>query len=107
MPDYSLAIDLDDVTWQAVLKRAEAEEKTIDQVLAGLIRGYGRQKQVGRITTYTVQRGDSLARIARKVYGDPHQYPLLQGANNLADPGRIWVGQVLLVPFAADADEAA
>jgi len=104
MPDYNFAIDLADATWQAVSKRAEAEGKTIEQVIARLIRAYGREKQIGRIITYTVQRGDSLSRIARKFYGDPRKYPLLQGANNLTDPGQIWVGQVLIVPFARDAE---
>jgi nucleoid-associated protein YgaU len=106
MPDYNFAIDLDDAVWQAIEKRAEAEGKTVEQVVAGLIRAYGREKQVGRIITYTVQRGDSLARIARKMYGDSYKYPLLWGANNLADPGKIWVGQVLIVPFAADEEPA-
>lgn len=106
MPDYNFAIDLDDATWQAVYKRAAAEGKTVEQVIAGLIRAYGREKQVGRIITYTVLPGDSLARIAGKMYGDPRKYPLLQGANNLTDPGQIWVGQVLIVPYGVGEESA-
>jgi len=32
------------------------------------------------------------------VYGDARKYALIQKANNLADPSRIWVGQVLVIP---------
>ena len=52
---------------------------------------------------YIVQPGDSLSRIAQKLYGDPHRYPVIQKANNLAD-GRIWVGQVLIIPAIAGAE---
>jgi N-acetylmuramoyl-L-alanine amidase len=32
------------------------------------------------------------------MYGDAHKYPIIQRANNIANPSRIWVGQVLIIP---------
>ncbi len=49
---------------------------------------------------YTVQKGDYLSKIAKKVYGDPMKYPLIFEANKpmLKDPDLIYPGQVLRVP---------
>lgn len=91
-------LNLDDATYQAVLARAQREGKTLEQLVAELIATYAQGGSSGPITTYTVQRGDTLSRIARTVYGDAYQYPLIQKANNLSDPGQIWVGQVLVIP---------
>jgi hypothetical protein len=44
------------------------------------------------------REGDTLARIARKLYGDGKRWPDIATANNLADPGRIRPGQILLIP---------
>lgn len=98
----NFSLNLDDSTYQAVLRRAQREGKTAEQVIAELIAGYaqGGAPSSGP-TTYTVQRGDTLSKIARTVYGDPYQYPLIQQANNLANPGQIWVGQVLIIPSLA------
>ena len=46
-------------------------------------------------TTYTVQRGDTLASIARQFNTT---YPALAQANNIVNPNLIYVGQVLIVP---------
>ena len=59
---------------------------------------YGDGAATGAPTTYTVQRGDTLGRIARKIYGDARKYPLIQQANKINNPSRIWVGQVLIIP---------
>lgn len=89
--------DLDDDLFQAAQDRAESENKSLTEVIVALVSGYARGQSLG-LSVYTVQRGDSLARIARQFYGDPHQYPVIQEANNLSDPGRIWIGQVLVIP---------
>ena len=96
MATQNLAVNLDDAVYQAALQRAQTEGKSVEQVLIDLLRSYGQSGN--DMTTYTVQRGDTLARIAQRVYGDPYQYPLIQRANNISDPGRIWVGQVLVIP---------
>lgn len=50
--------------------------------------------------TYTVQRGDSLSRIAFKVYGDATRWRGIQAANRdvLGDSVNVRVGQVLKIP---------
>ena len=52
---------------------------------------------------YTVKPGDTLGRIARKLYGDASRYPLIVSANRIADPDRLAVGRRLVIP---DADVA-
>ncbi len=50
--------------------------------------------------TYTVVSGDSLSKIAKHFYGDALQYPKIFEANRdqLSDPNKIQVGQVLRIP---------
>ena len=55
------------------------------------------------MTTYTVRKGDTLGRIARKFYGSPGRYPLIVSANRITDPDALTVGQRLTIP---DADLA-
>jgi nucleoid-associated protein YgaU len=49
---------------------------------------------------HTVERGDSLSKIAKAHYGDAMKYPLIFEANKpmLADPDKIYPGQVLRIP---------
>lgn len=50
--------------------------------------------------TYTVQKGDTLGAIARKMYGKSSLYPKIFEANTpmLKDPDKIYPGQVLRIP---------
>lgn len=50
--------------------------------------------------SYTVKAGDSLSKIAKEFYGDMMLYPKIFEANRdqLSDPDKIQVGQVLKVP---------
>lgn len=50
--------------------------------------------------TYTVKSGDTLSRIAKEMYGDAGKYPQIFEANKpmLADPDKIYPGQVLRIP---------
>lgn len=58
-------------------------------------------------TSYTVQRGDTLFGIARKHYGDGNRWRLLYEANRdrIADPNRLAVGTVLVIPPAPGSGE--
>jgi len=49
---------------------------------------------------YTVERGDSLSKIAKAMYGDAMKYPTIFEANKpmLSDPNKIYPGQVLRIP---------
>lgn len=49
-------------------------------------------------TTYTVQAGDWLSKIAGRAYGDVYQYDKIAKANNIANPDSIEVGTVLQIP---------
>lgn len=51
-------------------------------------------------TYYTVQKGDSLSKIAKTQYGDAMKYPVIFEANKpmLKDPDLIYPGQVLRIP---------
>jgi LysM repeat protein len=58
----------------------------------------------GGTTTYVVQRGDSLSRIAQRFGVTTAQ---LAAANNIANPSRIYVGQTLTIPAPGAAPAAA
>jgi len=49
---------------------------------------------------YTVKRGDTLGKIAKRYYGDPMKYKIIFEANKpmLKDPNLIYSGQVLRIP---------
>jgi nucleoid-associated protein YgaU len=52
---------------------------------------------------YTVQKGDTLSKIAKHYYGDANKYPEIFDANRpmLTDPDKIYPGQMLRIPGAA------
>lgn len=49
---------------------------------------------------HTVEKGDSLSKIAKEYYGDMMKYPQIFEANKpmLSDPEKIYPGQVLRIP---------
>ncbi len=98
MPLHTIQVNLDSATFQTAVNRAAREGETLGQVVAKFLDEYAAGAGSGAPTTYTVKRGDSLSRIARAMYNDAHKYPLIQKANNITNPGRIWVGQVLIIP---------
>ncbi|MEW5961776.1 MAG: N-acetylmuramoyl-L-alanine amidase [Chloroflexota bacterium] len=108
----NIQIDIDDAVFLAALNRATTEGKAVGGLVVEFLTQYARgasatpplaskataASAAAGPTSYTVQRGDTLGRIAQKVYGDAHKYPLIQNANNIVDAARIWVGQVLTIP---------
>jgi LysM repeat protein len=98
MPFRNIQVDIDNTLFQAALNRASSEGRALGQVVAEFLQQYANGAAAGAATSYTVQRGDSLGKIAARVYGDAHKYPLIQQANNLPNPSQIWVGQVLVIP---------
>ena len=50
--------------------------------------------------TYTVVAGDSLSKIAKKLYGDAQQWQQIYEANKdvIKNPDQIYPGQVLKIP---------
>jgi nucleoid-associated protein YgaU len=60
------------------------------------------QANTATARTYTVKKGDSLSKIAKREYGDPQQWHRIFEANRdtVNDPDRIFPGQVLRLPTA-------
>ena len=58
------------------------------------------KKTVQESKLYTVEKGDSLSKISKAVYGDAMKYNLIFEANKpmLKDPNKIYPGQVLRIP---------
>lgn len=54
----------------------------------------------GEYTTYTVQKGDSLWRIAQKRLGSGRRFKEIASLNGLSNPDKISVGQKLKIPKA-------
>jgi nucleoid-associated protein YgaU len=54
----------------------------------------------GGLQSYTVQPGDTLSIIAKRIYGDAGQYMKIFNANKdkLSDPDKIQAGQELVIP---------
>ncbi len=50
------------------------------------------------MTTYTVQSGDSLSRIASRVLGNMSLWPQIAALNNISAPYVIYPGQMLQLP---------
>ena len=98
MSQRNFNLSLDDAIYLAAVKRAQDEGKSLEQVLIEQVTAYAGKTSGGSPASYTVEPGDTLSRIALKVYGDSHMFPLIQQANNLDDPGHIKVGQVLTIP---------
>jgi nucleoid-associated protein YgaU len=74
----------------------EAKQKRIDEA-KGRIRERRAQEKA---RTYTVQAGDTLAKIALKFYEDGSRWTEIYEANKaqIADPNAIQVGQELVIP---------
>lgn len=60
------------------------------------------QQSSGTEQTYTVKKGDTLSAISKQFYGNANEYMRIFEANRdqLKDPDKIQVGQVLKVPAA-------
>ncbi len=106
----NVSLDVDERVFQQALTKARSEGQTLGQVLVTLLTGW-----VGPLPepvpapfepalpapaarSYVVKAGDTLGAIARDMYGSAAKYPLIAEANNITDPRRIWVGQVLTIP---------
>lgn len=59
----------------------------------------GGQKEAA-VQTYTVVKGDTLSKIAKQYYGNANEYMRIFEANRdqLKDPDKIQIGQVLKIP---------
>ena len=56
------------------------------------------QNAAQKSTNYTVEEGDSLSKIAEKVYGQQDLWPTLAQVNKITNPNLIYKGSMLEVP---------
>jgi len=91
--------------------KAASEQKTLDAVLASLIKDWVGTWQPPAPSpvppsptpspgyqTYVVKSGDTLSAIAKRFYGDPNKYPIIAQFNGIADPRRIYPAMTLKIP---------
>lgn len=57
-----------------------------------------RENNKQTITSYTVVSGDTLWHIAKRFLGDGNRYNEIANLNNISNPDKIYIGQVLKIP---------
>ena len=101
-----LSIEGDVATLQGTAKNQETREKVI--LVVGNTAGIASVSDEMDVTIaepvatfHTVERGDTLSKIAKKVYGNAMKYPVIFEANRpmLTHPDKIYPGQVLRIPL--------
>ena len=103
--DLSVKVDGDVAVVAGTAKSQSEKEKVV--LAVGNINGIGTVDD--RLTVkvpepeavyYTVQKGDSLSKIAKQHYGNAMKYPVIFEANKpmLKNPDLIYPGQVLRIP---------
>ena len=103
----NLRIDYDDGV--ATVTGNAADQATKERVVLAVGNTLGVARVDDRMTVespepeatfYTVEKGDSLSKIAKEHYGDAMKYPMIFEANKpmLKDPDKIYPGQVLRIP---------
>lgn len=103
----NLAVNVDG---DAVVVYGDADTQAVKEkvILAlGNVEGIGSVDDRMTVTNpepeskfHTVEKGESLSKIAKAYYGDPMKYPMIFEANKpmLTDPDLIYPGQVLRIP---------
>ncbi len=90
-------IALNESLYEEIQRRAREQEMTPGQLVERILREW-IATQSKEYDQYVVRPGDTLARIAARVYGDARLYAALAAFNGIADPTLIHVGQVLQLP---------
>ena len=100
-----VSINGDVATLNGTAKNQETREKVILVVgntagIAGVEDEMAVEIEEPVATFHTVERGDTLGKIAKKVYGNAMKYPVIFEANKpmLTHPDKIYPGQVLRIP---------
>ncbi|HAH31423.1 MAG TPA: hypothetical protein DCL44_03810 [Elusimicrobia bacterium] len=84
-PSFLYKHELKQLVWAASPKPKEEVQNT---------------KQQAGGTKYVIQKGNSLASLARKFYGDPLKWSVIRDANpNIKDPARVTAGTVIVIPL--------
>jgi len=103
--DLSIQVKGDVATVSGTTQTQADREKVV--LAVGNTKGIGKvddritvEKKEPEATYYTVQRGDTLSKIAKAHYGNAMKYPVIFEANRpmLKDPDKIYPGQNLRIP---------
>jgi nucleoid-associated protein YgaU len=78
---------------RATLSVTFREYKTLEDQLAEL-----NLQSADHTKWRTIERGDTLNRIAQEEYGDPREWRRIADANDIAEPRRMVPGTVLVIP---------
>ena len=73
-------------------------KKSVNGITAVISKTDTRESSPPKPKTYTVIEGDTLWHIAKKYLGDGNRYGEIAALNNISNPDRIYVGQVLNIP---------
>jgi nucleoid-associated protein YgaU len=105
-PNITATVEGEKVTLTGEVASQEEKEKII--LAAGNIAGVGSVDDqitvsgppVAEAKFVTVEKGDTLSAISKRVYGDPNKYQKIFEANKpmLKDVNKIYPGQVLRIP---------
>ena len=107
LPVEGLSISVDDETVTVKGKVDSVAHSEKIALAVGNVEGVSKvdnqikvERPAPQATYHTVEKGDSLSKIAKEVYGDPMKYPAIFDANKpmLKDPDKIYPGQVLRIP---------
>ena len=78
-----------------------AQESTQESTQeSGIAPESSSSEAVDKYTTYTVKKGDTLSKIAKALLGKASRYPEIAKLNNISNPNKISIGQVLKIPNA-------
>jgi LysM repeat protein len=82
------------------VKRVVEEAPEVENVEPVVSQAVLEANAVLKVTTYTVERNDTLQKISQKVYGTMNKWKVIFDANKdkLKTPDRIYAGQVLNIP---------
>lgn len=80
-------------------RRIALETKTVTATTNKTVTTSKRVTPKPAVKTYTVKAGDTLSKIAKKVYGDSSKWKYIQNKNKdkIKNPNMIYVGQVLVI----------
>ena len=106
---FHLSIDVSGAVFQLdrlfveVFEESAADGSEINKVIVPVIFGPNIVPGYVGFRLHTVQRGDTLAKIAHNHYSDPRRFQDIVRANPLviSDPDRIFPGQALKLPIGA------
>ena len=104
-----LEVSFDGATTTATVKGMAADQATREKIVlcAGNVQGVSAVKDELTVAAasaesryYTVEKGDTLSKIAKQFYGNANDYPKIFEANKpmLSHPDKIYPGQNLRIP---------